>query len=187
MRQLAKYLAQVRPLKRLVRDWGIGTRIPLRLVFLNYLFKLASGQSRGCPYPVHFTSTIVSAHKLRLLGSGRGTVASLALSGGCYLQAGHGLSIGEGTIWGPNVVMVSANHDLTKPDKGWDQEATAISIGRDCWIGAGAIILPGVRLGDETIVGAGAVVTQSFPEGGLVLVGNPARSIRRNSVAPDRT
>lgn len=162
---------------RLLRDWGIGTRIPLRLVLVNYLAKWLTGRSRGCPYPVHFGSVVVAGERLRLLGSGRGTVASLALSGGCYIQAGHGISIGEGTIWGPNVVMVSANHDLTKPGKEWADKSTPISIGRDCWIGAAAIILPGVELGDQTIVGAGAVVTRSFPAGGLTLVGNPARPL----------
>lgn len=50
-------------------------------------------------------------------------------------------------------------------------------IGRRCFIGANAIILPGVKLGDNTIVGAGAVVTKSF-EGGVILAGNPAKIIR---------
>jgi acetyltransferase-like isoleucine patch superfamily enzyme len=160
-----------------LRAWGIGTRVPLRLVAVNYLAKWLTGRSKGCRYPVHFSSTVVFGHKLKLLGSGRGTVASLALSGGCYVQAGHGIEIGEGTIWAPNVVMVSANHDMSKPDKAWTDTPTPITIGRDCWIGAGAIVLPGVTLGDRTVVGAGAVVTKSFPADS-VLVGNPARAIQ---------
>lgn len=51
-------------------------------------------------------------------------------------------------------------------------------IGRRCFIGANAIILPGVKLGDNTIVGAGAVVTKSF-EGGVILAGNPAKIVRK--------
>lgn len=160
-----------------LRAWGFGRRVPLGLVVTNYLFSWVTGRSRGCGYPVHFTTTVVHGHKLKLLGSGRGTVASLALSGGCYIQAGHGITIDEGTIWAPNVVMVSANHDMSKPDKSWTDEPTPIFIGKDCWIGAGAIILPGVTLGDRTVVGAGAVVTRSFPLGGVTLVGNPARPL----------
>lgn len=51
-------------------------------------------------------------------------------------------------------------------------------IGRNCWIGMNAVILPGVKLGDYTIVGAGAVVTHSFPEGYCVIGGVPAKKIK---------
>jgi acetyltransferase-like isoleucine patch superfamily enzyme len=146
-------------------------RVPARLIVLNYFFKLLTGRNRGCPFSVHFTSNVV------LLGSGRGSRESFALSGGCYLQAGHGLSIGEGTSWGARVVIISANHDLLKPGKAWTDVPTPVSIGRDCWMGPGAKILPGVSLGDRTIVAAGAVVTRSFPEGNIFLQGNPARPI----------
>jgi acetyltransferase-like isoleucine patch superfamily enzyme len=54
-----------------------------------------------------------------------------------------------------------------------------IIIGRFCWMGMGAVILPGVSLGDFTIVGAGAIVTVSFPEGHCVIAGNPARVIKQ--------
>lgn len=50
-------------------------------------------------------------------------------------------------------------------------------IGRNCWIGAGAIILPGVTIGDNTVVGAGSVVTKDLPSG-VVAVGNPCRVLR---------
>ena len=53
-----------------------------------------------------------------------------------------------------------------------------IVIGRFCWLGMGAVILPGVRLGDFTIVGAGAIVSKSFEEGYCAIGGNPAKIIK---------
>ena len=52
-----------------------------------------------------------------------------------------------------------------------------ITIGDNCFIGYKSILLPGVELGNSTIVGAGSVVTKSFPEGNIVIAGNPARKI----------
>ena len=51
-------------------------------------------------------------------------------------------------------------------------------LGKECWIGSNAVILPGVRLGEHTVVGAGAVVTKSFEEGWCVIGGVPARKIK---------
>lgn len=52
-----------------------------------------------------------------------------------------------------------------------------VKIGKRCWIGAGAIILPGVTVGDDTVIGAGSVVTKDIPSG-VVAVGNPCRVIK---------
>ena len=52
-----------------------------------------------------------------------------------------------------------------------------VTIGNSCFIGMNSLLLPGVELGDHTIVGAGSVVTKSFPEGNVVIAGNPARPI----------
>ncbi|MCB0275013.1 MAG: hypothetical protein KDI06_09385 [Calditrichaeota bacterium] len=58
------------------------------------------------------------------------------------------------------------------------REAEPIEIGDNCWLGANSIILPAVRLGQHTVVAAGSVVTKSFPEGDVVIGGNPARVIK---------
>jgi acetyltransferase-like isoleucine patch superfamily enzyme len=78
---------------------------------------------------------------------------------------------------GPGVKIISKNHDLYDiwSFSGYED----VHIGNYCWLGANSVILPGVILGDHTIVGAGAVVTKSFPKGYCVIVGNPARQIKK--------
>jgi acetyltransferase-like isoleucine patch superfamily enzyme len=68
--------------------------------------------------------------------------------------------------------MISQNHDTTNYRRYIKQASIIIS--DNCWIGAGAIILPGVHLGNHTIVAAGAVVTKSFSDENCILAGNPA-------------
>jgi acetyltransferase-like isoleucine patch superfamily enzyme len=76
----------------------------------------------------------------------------------------------------------TANHnmdDLDRPvtEQGWRDERP-IEVGRNCWIGMSALILPGVRIGDGCVLGAGAVLTRDLDDY-TVAVGNPARPIRR--------
>lgn len=139
---------------------------------VNFLFQRLFGLNRDCPWSVHFTSKVVAPQKLRVAPSSR---LSFAVSGGCYIQALNGVEIGEDTIFAPGVRIISANH--SEADFHVPVPAEPIRIGRRCWIGANAVILPGVQLGDHVIVGAGSVVTKSFP-GGCVIAGVPARVIR---------
>jgi len=97
------------------------------------------------------------------------------VSGGCYIQAVNGIFIDEGTIFAPGVKIISSNHDLTDMKKYAVTEP--IRIGKHCWIGANAVILPGVQLGDRVIVGAGSVVTKSFPSA-CVIAGVPAHLLK---------
>ena len=99
---------------------------------------------------------------------------------GTVLVAGKEIRVGEGTIFGSGAVV--ADNDFHFPEGEWAwgfdcvREAKPIHIGRGCFIGARAIILKGVTLGDRAIVGAGAVVTKDVPARHLA-VGNPARII----------
>ena len=80
------------------------------------------------------------------------------------------------TIVGPNVGIISANHELEDSTQHIESKVT---IGKYCWLGMNSVILPNVELGDYTIVGAGAIVTKSFKEGYCVIAGNPAKIIKK--------
>lgn len=118
---------------------------------------------------VHFTSQIIEPKKIKI---GTGVAFSFAVSGGCYIQGNNGIYIGEDTIFARNVCIISANHNAS--DLKSHLPERPIHIGKKCWIGANAVILPGVHLGDQVIVGAGSVVTQDFPDKS-VIAGVPAR------------
>lgn len=86
--------------------------------------------------------------------------------------------VGDYTMIGPNVTIATAGHPiLPELRENIYQYNMPVHIGRNCWIGAGAIILPGVTVGDNTVIGAGSVVTKDIPEG-VVAVGNPCRVLR---------
>ena len=129
------------------------------------------GINRGVPWPVHWTSVVKAPQNIQ-----RGT-RTPALSPGCYMDGRNGIVIGRNVWIGPQVKIISMNHDVNRYDR--YIETAPIRLGDDCWLGAGAIVLPGVELGPHTVVGAGAVVTKSYPEGNQVLGGNPARVIKR--------
>ena len=86
--------------------------------------------------------------------------------------------VGDYTMFGPNVTVATAGHPiLPELREKIYQYNFPVTIGRNCWIGAGAIILPGVTVGDNTVIGAGSVVTKDIPANS-VAVGNPCRVIR---------
>ena len=86
--------------------------------------------------------------------------------------------VGDYTMIGPNVTIATAGHPILPElrEKGY-QYNVPVRIGRNCWIGAGAILLPGVTVGDNTVIGAGSVVTKDIPAN-VVAVGNPCRVLR---------
>lgn len=86
--------------------------------------------------------------------------------------------VGDYTMFGPNVVIATGGHPLLPKlrEKGYQYNA-AVRIGRNCWIGAGAIIVPGITIGDNVVVGAGSIVTKDIPSN-VLAVGNPCRVLR---------
>jgi len=101
---------------------------------------------------------------------------SVFINSGCHFQDQGGIYIGDNTFIGHNVILATLNHDLN-PESRADMIPKSIHIGKKVWIGSGAIILPGVTIGDNSIIGAGSVVTKSVPENS-VYAGNPAKFIR---------
>lgn len=100
------------------------------------------------------------------------------------------IEIGNNVLIASNVQLYTATHPVELSERvieGWRPEsgtyfcrtyALPIKIGNGCWIGGGAIILPGVTIGNGTVIGAGSVVTKDIPDN-CVAVGNPCRVIRK--------
>ena len=86
--------------------------------------------------------------------------------------------VGDYTMFGPNVILATAGHPiLPKLRQEAYQYNMPVHIGKNCWLGAGVIVLPGVTIGDNTVIGAGSVVTKDIPSN-VVAIGNPCRILR---------
>ena len=86
--------------------------------------------------------------------------------------------VGEGTMFGPNCVIATAGHPIDAELRERQlQYNIPVHIGRNCWLGAGVLVMPGVTIGDNTVIGAGSVVTKDIPAN-VVAVGNPCRVLR---------
>jgi maltose O-acetyltransferase len=85
--------------------------------------------------------------------------------------------IGDFTLFGPAVQIYTPMHPLNADQRRREEFGKPVDIGADVWVGGGAIILPGVRIGSRTVIGAGSVVTRDVPDG-VFAAGNPCRVIR---------
>jgi maltose O-acetyltransferase len=96
----------------------------------------------------------------------------------CVILDCNEVRIGDGVLFGPKVQVYTATHPLDPASRreGWEM-AHPITVEDDVWIGGGAILCPGVRIGAGTTVGAGSVVTRDLPAG-VLAAGNPCRVLR---------
>jgi maltose O-acetyltransferase len=103
--------------------------------------------------------------------------ANAFLNYNCVILDVVEVAIGEGAQLGPAVQIYAADHprDPAQRRAGWEF-GRPVRIGKHAWIGGGAIILPGITIGDDAVVGAGSVVTRHVPAGATV-IGNPARMV----------
>lgn len=86
--------------------------------------------------------------------------------------------VGDHTMFGPNVTIATAGHPIWPAlrEKGY-QYNMPVHIGKNCWLGAGVIVMPGITIGDNVVVGAGSIVTKDIPSN-VVAAGNPCRVLR---------
>lgn len=95
----------------------------------------------------------------------------------CVILDAMKVSIGDNVFFGPSVQIYTATHPLNPIERLKIEFSKPVSIGNDCWIGGGSIILPGVSIGNGCTIGAGSVVTKNIPDYSLA-AGNPAKVIR---------
>jgi carbonic anhydrase/acetyltransferase-like protein (isoleucine patch superfamily) len=130
---------------------------------------LSVGMAPGQPLPPGATTPVLR------IGS------RCSIGRASHVVAHRSVVIGDDVITGPHCYITDQNHVYADPDvpvgQQWPTE-DAVAIGNGSWLGAGAIVLPGARLGCNTVVGAGAVVRGEFADH-VVLVGAPARVVRR--------
>lgn len=162
-------------IRTLIADRGVWG-----LFFVNFVFQSILRITSRRIRLLHFTNVVSADRGLELVGSGRFAERCLRINGGILIQASNGVRLDRSALIGPGVKIISGNHDLS--DFGAPSTAAGpIEIGANCWIGANAVVLPGVRLLPGTIVGAGSVVTRSPETGAVVVAGNPARVVRRRA------
>jgi len=94
----------------------------------------------------------------------------------CHFQDNGGIEIGDKTMIGQNVTIVTLNHDIN-PETRINATPKSVKIGKNVWIGADCTILPGVTIGDNSVIGAGSVVTKNVPDN-VVVAGNPVKILK---------
>lgn len=148
--------------------------IPKNLLFVNFIFQRIFRLNNDVPFSVNFKNQIRGVQNIIISDY---TKIYLARNTGIYITAFNGttLEIGDGTLIASNVAIQTGNHQLIEREK---FDLKSVKIGKNCWLGFGSVVLPGVELGNNVTVGANAVVTKSFPSN-VVIAGCPAKVIKK--------
>ena len=150
------------------------TGIDPMLVVALYLVPQKIGRINGMtPWPVDFRSKVTYPQRIKL-----GVFTFPGLSPGCYIQGKNGIEFGDNVRLGPNVGIISANHDIADFEK--HIATQPIRIGNNVWIGMGAMIMPSVQIGDNVVIAAGSIVTRDI-ESNSIVMGAPARVVKEKS------
>lgn len=149
----------------------------IRSVWQRNILRLAPPQ----PFPVGMTCKVANHNNLHFHPD---DLNNLQAPGTYYQnELGH-IIIGKGCYIGPNVGLITANHNPSNPELHTPGED--IILGEGCWIGMNSVVLPGTQLGPGTVVAAGSVVTKSFRQGHCIVAGVPAKVIKKLKAASDR-
>lgn len=139
--------------------------------------------ARGSVLSVGDGTRIDAFVKIKFAGGAADVVIGSAcqINSGCVLYSGNGITIGDGVLIAANVVFAPTNHATADPDipirhQGFARSRGGIRVGDDVWIGAGAVLLDGARVGDGAVIGALALVRGEVAPYAIV-VGNPARVV----------
>lgn len=167
------------PAGRRFASFGAGSIIgfPTGALYGEEWIEIGTGTLIGTH--VSLSAGMLPGHQLgdqTVLQIGNGCV----IGRGSHLVAHHSIVIGDDVFTGPYVYITDQNHNYTDPDvpigRQWPSNA-AVSIGCGSWLGAGAIILPGARIGRNVVVAAGSVVRGAVPDR-CVVAGVPAKVVR---------
>lgn len=169
----------MRAIKQLIKKYFkryFYWQLPKGLLLLNFIVQRIFRINGNCKFMTHYTSRVQGPHNIKFPENDEKIMISFATSGGCYFNIFNGttLEIGAGSIWAYNVSILTGNHGVL------DRSAytyKSVKIGKNCWLGTGVTILPGVELGDNVTVGANSVVTRNFGSN-LVIGGCPAKIIK---------
>jgi acetyltransferase-like isoleucine patch superfamily enzyme len=147
-------------------------------VFLGEHCWISAGSIDG---EIRLDNDVFIAHRCTLSGQGGGILIGdhVHVSRNTYINGIGGVEIGRDTMLGPNVVIISGNHDFGRTDipvRLQGGEKQKITIGEDVWLAANVCVMPGVTIGKGSIIGAGAVVTRDTPEYSIS-VGVPAKVV----------
>ena len=139
----------------------------------KYMHEVFAACGENCYIELPFRANWGGAH----VHFGDGIYANFNLT---LVDDGH-IYVGDRVMFGPNVVVATANHPVDAGLRGRGlQYNRDVVIGANAWIGAGTVIVPGVRVGENAVIGAGSVVTRDIPAG-VVAAGNPCRVLREVS------
>lgn len=143
-----------------------------RLLYFLFFQKILRINGKAT-WPVHFTSRVLYTKRIKV-----GNNSSPGRNSGCYIQGRGGIFIGHNLRMGPNVGIISSNHDPDDYDKWID--AGPIEIGDNVWIGMNSVVLPGVKIGNNVVIGANSTVTKNIPSNSIAF-GSPCKVVNTKS------
>lgn len=158
-------------LKRLDRLYDFNSTRPTEMNKRDRLMKEMFAEiGEGCYIEPPFHSNFGGGH----VHFGKSVYANFNLT---LVDDTH-IYVGDYTMFGPNVTIATAGHPILPElrEQGY-QYNMPVHIGRNCWLGAGVIVMPGINIGDNVVIGAGSIVTKDIPSN-VVAVGNPCRVLR---------